>query len=91
MRPGKLALVLVGTSAGAEDTVVLDLMRTHKRSRNTCDAKEVPPRSTYDLGLDPAMGVLHESSAHERLVSLYIYYSPPTHVVSRYRARTEGL
>ena len=39
MNPGKLALVLVGPSARAEDTVVSDVIRTHTRSRNTCNVK----------------------------------------------------
>ena len=50
MNPGKLALVLVGPSARAEGTVVLDVLRTRTRTRNTCNAKSVGWRSTYRAG-----------------------------------------
>ena len=36
-------------------------------------------------------GALHEYNGHERLLLRYMYYSPPTHVVSGRMARADGV
>ena len=43
MTPDELVLVLVGNSDGGDGKVVLDVTRTRKRSRNTRNAKTLPP------------------------------------------------
>ena len=58
--PADLWLVLDATSAGSEGTVVLNVIVTHTRSRNTCNVKAVvggPPRR----GLDHAVFALGAS------------------------------
>ena len=48
MSPSKLMLVLDDSRTGGERTVVLDVLRTHTRTRNTCNEKSGvggPPRA----------------------------------------------
>ena len=45
--PSDLLPVLDAPSAGAEGTIVWNVIVTHKMSRNTCNVKAVPTRSTY--------------------------------------------
>ena len=46
MSPSKLMLVLDESSTEGERTVVSDVLRTHTRTRNTCNKKSVGWRST---------------------------------------------
>ena len=48
--PGDLLLVLDVLSAGAENTVLCDVIRMRKGPRNTFNVKSVPTRSTYLAG-----------------------------------------
>ena len=52
VRSSNLLLVLDAPSAGGEDPVVWNVIRTHTRSRNTCNVKS--GRLPVHLGLDPA-------------------------------------
>ena len=52
VRSSNLLLVLDAPSAGGEGTVVWNVIRTHTRSRNTCNVKS--GRLPVHLGLDPA-------------------------------------
>ena len=48
MRPSKLKLVLDASSAGGEHAVILDVLQTRTRTRNTCNVKTShpgPPRA----------------------------------------------
>ena len=52
VRSSNLLLVLDAPSAGGEGPVVWNVIRTHTRSRNTCNVKS--GRLPVHLGLDPA-------------------------------------
>ena len=52
VRPGDLLLVLDAPRAGAEGTVVWNVIGKHRRSRNTCNVKS--GRFPVHLGLDHA-------------------------------------
>ena len=57
-------LVLDASSAGAEDTVVWNVIGKHRRSRNTCNVKS--GRFPVHLGLDHTVGssdLLHDRPA----------------------------
>ena len=55
VRSSNLLLVLDAPSAGGEGTVVWNVIRTHTRSRNTCNVKS--GRLPVHLGLDgPELG-----------------------------------
>ena len=53
----------------------------HARSLHSC--------VSHSCFLSLASGALHEYMGHERLLLRYIYYSPPTHVVSGRMARAD--
>ena len=62
VRSSNLLLVLDAPSAGGEGPVVWNVIRTHTRSRNTCNVKS--GRLPVHLGLDPARHQLYTYGTH---------------------------